>query len=91
MMLTDFPAAIGIALAILFTCEWLKEPERNRHYSVWIGGALGVTLMLRTNALLLLAFIPLYIFFRLSNERKQWLIGSCLIFLGVVAITLPWE
>jgi len=91
MMLTDFPAAIGMALVILFICEWLKAPERNWHYPAWIGGAVGVTLMLRTNALLLLVFIPCYVFFRFSNEWKQWLVCLGLIFLGAVAITLPWE
>ncbi len=91
MALTDFPTAIGLALVVLFICEWLKEPKRNRHYPIWIGGAIGFTLMLRTNALLLLAFVPFYVFFRFLHERKQWLAGSCLIVLGVVAVTLPWE
>ncbi|HXD11623.1 MAG TPA: hypothetical protein VN653_16280 [Anaerolineales bacterium] len=91
MMLTDFPTAIGIALTILFICEWLKEPEQNRHYTIWLGSAIGATLMLRTNALLLLAFVPFYVFFKLSNQRKLWWVGSCLILLGAVAITLPWE
>ena len=91
MILTDFPAAIGIALVILFICKLLQAAERNWHYPVWIGGAVGVTLMLRTNALLLLVFIPFYVFFRFSNQWKQWLVCSGLIFLGGVAITLPWE
>jgi len=91
MILTDFPTAIGIALVILFVCEWLKDAEQKRDYPIWIGSVIGATLMLRTNALLLLIFVPLYAFIRFSKERKQWLIGSCLIFLGVIAITLPWE
>jgi hypothetical protein len=91
MILTDFPTAIGVALVILFTCEWLKKPGQRLHYAVWVGGAIGLGLMLRTNALLFLIFIPLYAIFRFIPNWKGWLISSILIFLGVVAITLPWE
>jgi hypothetical protein len=91
MMLTDFPAAIGVALIVLFTCEWLKRPQRSLHYALWIGGAIGLTLMLRTNALVFLLFIPLLAIFKLAPRWKIWLTGSILVFLAVVAFTLPWE
>ena len=91
MMLTDFPSAIGVALVILATCEWLKAPVKNQRYAVWLGGALGFTLMLRTNALLLLALIPVYAFFKLAPDWKKWLFQSFLIVVAVIAITLPWE
>lgn len=91
MILTDFPAAIGIALVILVICEWLKDPERNRHYPAWIGGTIGLTLMLRTNALLLLIFLPFFVFFRFPSQWKKWFVNFGLIILGVMAITLPWE
>jgi hypothetical protein len=91
VILTDFPAAIGIALIVLLTCEWLKEPSRKWHYPLWLGGAIGFTLMLRTNALIFLVFVPLYALIRLSTRWKQWLFSSFLILFGVVSITLPWE
>lgn len=91
MILTDFPTAIGVALIILLTCEWLKDPDKKRHYPVWIGGAIGFALMLRTNALILFAFIPLYAFFVLLKKWKAWVLSSFLILLGVISITLPWE
>ena len=91
MILTDFPAAIGMALIILLTCEWLKLTKQERLKALWIGGAIGFTLMLRPNALIFLLFIPLYAFLRFSPEWKKWLTSSFLIILGVIAITLPWE
>src|SRR4030095_14038109 len=57
MMLTDFPTAIGMALIILLTCEWLKFPARTPHYALWIGGVIGFAPMLRTHALVTLVFI----------------------------------
>lgn len=91
MMLTDFPAAIGITLIVWLTCEWLKSPAKKWMYAVWIGGTLGLTLMIRTNALLLLALIPLYALFIFRVDWKKWLSHSFLIVLAVIAITLPWE
>ena len=91
MILTDFPTAIGIALVVLFLCEWLNAPVQKQHYSIWIGGAIGMTLMLRTNALIFLVFVPLYIFIMLVRDRKHWFISSCLIVLGAITITIPWE
>ena len=91
MLLTDFPTAIGIALIVLLTCEWLKKPAQKWHYALWIGGVIGLTMMLRTNALLLLLLIPLYAALRLWPERKKWLISCFLVILAIFAITLPWE
>jgi hypothetical protein len=91
MMLTDFPTAIGMVLIVLFTIEWLKGPQQKWHYAVWIGGIIGLTIMLRTNTLLLLIFIPLYAIFKFSPEWKKWLISSFLLILAVFAVTLPWE
>jgi hypothetical protein len=91
VILTDFPTAIGIALIVLLTSEWLKEPTRKWHYPLWIGAAIGFTVMLRTNALMLLALLPFYALIRFATRWKQWLISSLLILLGTLSITLPWE
>jgi hypothetical protein len=91
MMLTDFPTAIGMVLIVLLTVEWLKRPQQKWHYAVWIGGIIGLTVMLRTNSLVLLSFIPLYAFFKFLPEWKTWLVSSFLLFFAVFAVTLPWE
>jgi len=91
MMLTDFPTAIGIILIVLLTMEWLKNPPQKWHYAVWVGGIIGLTIMLRTNTLLLLLFIPFYAILRYLPDWKNWLVSSFLLMLAVLAVTLPWE
>jgi hypothetical protein len=91
MILTDFPAAIGVALVVLAACEWLKEPDGRERSALWLGGALGFTLMLRTNGLMLLLLIPVYAIIRFAPDWKKWLTHSVLILFAVIAITLPWE
>lgn len=91
MMLTDFPTAIGVALLVLFTCEWLRQSKKGWQYALWAGGAIGMTLMLRTNALVFLLFIPLLALLSFGSHWKKWLRDSVLLLLAVVAITIPWE
>jgi hypothetical protein len=47
--------------------------------------------MLRTNALILLALIPLYALLKFASDWKRWLFHSFLILVAIIAITLPWE
>lgn len=91
MMLTDFPTAIGIAVIVLFLCEWLKRPQQHWHYPLWIGGVIGLTIMLRTNTLALLLLIPLFTLLWFTRQWKMWLVSSFLILIAAFAITLPWE
>jgi 4-amino-4-deoxy-L-arabinose transferase-like glycosyltransferase len=90
MMLTDFPTAIGMAMVVYLACEWLKKPQQKWYYALWIGGIVGLTIMLRTNTLLILLFIPLYSIFSFSPDGKSGLPVHCFL-LCLFAITLPWE
>ncbi|HET6595743.1 MAG TPA: hypothetical protein VFG81_08980 [Anaerolineales bacterium] len=91
MMLTDFPTAIGVALIILLSCAWLRTPERRGYYALWIGGVIGLSIMLRTNALVFLLFVPLLAILASPLNWKQWLTTSFLVLVAVIAVTLPWE
>ncbi len=90
MMLTDFPAAIGVALLVLLVLRCGKSPSKEI-LGVWIGGTLGAILFLRIHALVLLPFVLAYLFFTLFKNWKQWLSVSLLIILGMASFTLPWD
>jgi hypothetical protein len=91
MMLTDFPTAIGVALLVLLAIEWLKQPGQSWHYALWMGGVVGLSIMLRTNALLFLPLIPLLALITFRRHWRPVLLTSSLFLLAVVAITVPWE
>lgn len=91
MILTDFPTAIGVAVITLLVCEWWKDPEARKQHPLWIGGLIGATMMLRTNGLILFAFVPFIALFLFAGKWRQWIVSSLLILAGVLAITLPWE
>lgn len=91
MMLTDFPTAIGVALIVLLLCQWLRKLDQRWYYALWIGGVIGLSIMLRTNALVFLLFVPLLALLASSVQWKQWLVSSFLVLVAVIAVTLPWE
>jgi hypothetical protein len=91
MMLTDFPTAIVLALLTLLVVRWFKDPAQKWHYALWAGCALGLMILLRTHALLLL---PVTVLLALAVYRltwRPWLIGAGLLALGMVLTTLPWD
>ncbi|MGE5377451.1 MAG: hypothetical protein ACM3XO_20525, partial [Bacteroidota bacterium] len=91
MILSDFPAAIGVALVILATCEWLKKHEQKPHYALWVGGAIGVMMMIRPHGVVLLLLIPVFALLQFRLQWRKWLFACLLIGLGALAVTLPWE
>lgn len=90
MMLTDFPTAIGIAAFIFFVLKWLKEPHK-AHLAVWAGAMLGLTFMLRTHVILLLPVVVAYFFLTLRARTPYWWIGSIVLVIGMLTVTLPWD
>jgi hypothetical protein len=90
MLLTDFPAAIGLALILLFALKWMKNPQK-LPLVVWAGCALGMTIMLRTHALLLLPVLLFVFFFQMKPRWKVAALGALLLVLGMLSATLPWD
>ena len=90
MILTDFATAIGVAALILLALRWLREPSK-RHLAVWAGGALGLTIMLRTHVLMLLPVLTLFLWIRLRPHWRWATVGTVLLILGMLAATTPWD
>ncbi|NOH04639.1 MAG: hypothetical protein HND47_23060 [Chloroflexi bacterium] len=90
MALTDFPTAIGIAVFLLFLLKWSREPARINHL-IWAGASFGLTLMVRTHALTLLPVVLVFLPLAMRLRWKQVVLITCLLILGLLAVTLPWE
>ncbi len=90
MILTDFATAIGVAAFLLFALKWLREPSK-RYLALWAGGMLGLTIMLRTNVLMLIPVLILFLWFRLRPHWGFAALGTVLLILGMLAATTPWD
>ena len=91
MMLTDFPTAILLAWFTLLIIRWLKDPGGKWHTALWAGCALGLAVLLRTHALLLLPLVALLALVSYHFSWRPWLAGVSLLALGMMLATLPWD
>lgn len=90
MMLTDFPAAVLIAIFLLFFIKWFKNPSRLGVLG-WAGAAFGFAIMVRTHAFALLPAALIFIPFALKVRWRDFILAGTLILFGLFAATLPWE
>jgi hypothetical protein len=91
MMMTDFPTAIILAAFSLFMLQGLKDPEHAWHKTIWAGGMIGLGILLRTNALLLIFLVVFVILAMLRAPLKRRLSMILLIILAMFMTTLPWD
>jgi len=90
LLMTEFPTGIFLAVLALWLSNWLKEPQDNRAYTLPIGGALGLLVLIRYNTLV----IPLAVLFgtllAFGRNWQTWLKSSLLLILSITVILSPW-
>jgi hypothetical protein len=89
-MLTDFPTAIGVAIVTLLVLRWLASPARRTSSVLWAAGVVGLTSLLRPNALVLLPLIfgVMILVYRTRPVRLLAVAGMTL--LAFFAGIAPW-
>jgi hypothetical protein len=88
-MLTDFPAALGVALVLLTILPRRESAAREPALAIWHGAAVGFAFLIRSTALVLLALAPLAILLRRPPFAKgvSFVLTS---WLGFVLFVAPW-
>jgi hypothetical protein len=91
MILSEPLTALGVLLFTLFLARWLKKPEPTNP-QLWIaGGILGLTGLVRLNALTIVPFALLAIGIALKFKLRPWL-GASLLLLSFLLISIvPWS
>lgn len=96
LLMTDLPAALGLALFTLLVLHWLQHKPDSPRTALWVGAALGLLLLLRSQILIFLPVLLVLVFVRrLGNWRSlaSWrarLPLAALLLLGFVLAAVPW-
>jgi len=90
LMMTDVPTELGIALIALLTVLWLQQTDCRRWLPWWIGGALGALILVRTQAILLLAVLVVSIVLFIRQRVRLWVTAVLQIISGMTLFLAPW-
>jgi hypothetical protein len=89
-LLSDLPTALGVAVLIYVCIRWLRSDDKRYLWSVVLGGSLGLLVLLRTQAILILPFLLILALLADRSHWRNWL-GRLFVVLVVLAATLaPW-
>lgn len=91
LMMTDVPTELGVVLIALLTVLWLQQFERRRWLPLWIGGAFGALILVRTQTILLLGAVLIVSGVLFARKRARlWATDVLKIILGMVLFLAPW-
>lgn len=89
-LLTDFPAAIFVALIAYLLVAWMKDPGAKYLHLLWMGGLAGLGVMLRTNILFLVGFAGILILIVYWQKKMQGVLLGLLLLISMFAGTFAW-
>lgn len=90
MLMSDFPATMGVVLFLTLFIVWLKNPEERTFLSLITGGVMGLTMLIRQETAVILLFVGLAAFLGLRDRFKVFLKNMFLILIGTVVVITPW-
>lgn len=92
LLMSDLPTQLLMVCLTICAVAWIKRIDRINVYQLICGGFLGLTILVRSEALLL--FFPLVaisgIVLLPKKNSLKWIINSLLLALGAVLILAPW-
>ncbi len=91
LLMTDLPAALGIAAFTLLVMKWLQSDRRNYRWLVVVGGGLGMLALLRSQTIIFLpaVFVAAFLMYR-TGIQKRLLVSGIMLF-GFVLALFPWS
>lgn len=90
LLMTDLPAAFLLALFVLALFWWLSKSKQRRYGAILSGGSLGVALLVRSQAILLIPVVLICFALIVRPTWKLFAEASGLFVIGVSVVILPW-
>lgn len=90
LLMTDLPTAVALAAFTLLVLDWLQHRAEQPRRALWVGAALGLLLLLRSQTLIFLPFLVLLVLLRAKGPWRVRLPLAGLVLLGFALTALPW-
>jgi hypothetical protein len=89
-MLTDFPAAIGVAGFLFLVLKWMGAPRERVSHLMWACAVLGLTSLLRPHVIILMGGTALLVVWLYRRQWKKSLGAVTLASLAFLVAVIPW-
>ncbi|MBC8508594.1 MAG: hypothetical protein ISR58_03350 [Anaerolineales bacterium] len=90
ILMSDLPVGLVILLFTWLLIRWLQNPAQNRWHPLLVGGVFGLSMLIRSNSVIMLAFI-LFLFVIIFTRRPlNGIFSVALFFLGLGLTIAPW-
>ncbi len=92
LMMSDLPTAVLVCGFAVLCTLWLQNPQRNRNWAFILGGVLGLTMLIRTQAVFLIS-VPLVVSLPLLRGNKtglSWGKHVGMLIVGLLVVVSPW-
>ncbi len=90
LLMSDLPAATTLVLFVYFLVAWFQDSRNQAYLGALAGAFFGATLLIRSQAQMLLPIILLWIWISKRDGWKAALQKSAVFLLGVFLAVSPW-
>ena len=90
LLMTDLPAALGMALLCLLLVRWFQSDRRLLRWPLWVGGALGILLLMRSQIIIFLPLLLALAFWQGGKNLRARGIYAGLLLMGFALAAVPW-
>ena len=90
LLMSEIPTTFGVILSVLLGAAWLQEPRRRWALGIFAGAAVGLTVLIRIENILLLPFLSLPALLVYWGRLRDWIRGMLLPAAGLLLVVSPW-
>jgi hypothetical protein len=90
LFFADLPTALVISLVALLAILWLKAPTNRPLLPFLLGGTLGLSVLVRTQSLVLLPGLLFLALLAMRGHWRNWLLAAMMIICGFLLAVGPW-
>lgn len=90
LLMTDLPTALAISALALLVLRWLQSDHRDLRWPLWVGGSLGLLMLLRSQTIIFLPFLTIIAFWRAGKVWTTRLVYAGLLLLAFALTAVPW-
>ena len=90
ILMSDMPVGLGLALFSWLFVTWLREPAKHRWQPLLVGGSFGLSMLIRSNSVIMLAAIIVILVIVFYRKPLNGLFSLGLFFLGLGLTIAPW-